>query len=44
MSVLASSLRNNSVNKVPVSGVAYLADMFVKRHVGLSLCVRCPDA
>ena len=39
MSALTSFLKNNSVDQVPFSGRVYLADMSVKKQVGLSLCV-----
>ena len=39
MSALTSFLKNNSVDQVPFSGRVYLADMSVKKQVGLSVCV-----
>ena len=39
MSALTSFLKNNTVDQVPFSGRVYLADMSVKKQVGLSLCV-----
>lgn len=39
MSALTSFLKNNSVDQLLSSGRVYLADMSVKKQVGLSVCM-----